>query len=395
MIFPTRSITKREKFFEFMKKEIYITALHLAHGGVEMAISLLSRAFSKRGYKVTILSLYRLGDPAYPMPEEVKIEYLTDLKPNKEEFFSAIKSKNPFHILKEGLYSVKVLKTKKTALIRRLKKIESGTVISTRNEHSTLLSKYANKNVFKIAQLHHDHLFDKKLMRDFKNGYQNIDVFTLLTDMLTEEVGEMMKEKNSKTRLVTIENFITEKPSPLPFEEKEKVVLAVGRLSHEKGFDRLLAIWKEFSEKHPDWVLHLVGDGAEKQALFDYAKKLKLDSVIFTGALPHEKVLDEMRKASIYAMTSRSEGFPFVMLEALFCGLPTVAFDVRVAPRAIIQNGESGFLVPDGEISSFASSLSELAEKEEKRKIMSENSLKRAEDFTEEKIIEKWLAILP
>ena len=106
-----------------MKKEIYITALHLAHGGVEMAISLMSNAFIKKGYSVTILSLYQLGEPAYPISPRVKIEYLTDVKPNKKEFKEAIKSKNPFRILKEGFYAVKVLRLKKNALVKRIKEI--------------------------------------------------------------------------------------------------------------------------------------------------------------------------------------------------------------------------------------------------------------------------------
>ena len=165
-----------------MEKQIYITALHLGHGGVEMAISLMSNAFVKKGYAVTVLSLYNLGKTAYNFLPEVKIEYLTDVRPNKEEFYSAIRSKNPIKILKEGLYSVKVLRLKKTSLVKRIKQIKDGIVISTRNEHSVLLSKYGSDNILKIAQLHHDHCFEKPLLNDVSCGYGNIDYFLLLTD---------------------------------------------------------------------------------------------------------------------------------------------------------------------------------------------------------------------
>lgn len=377
-----------------MNNKIYITALHLAHGGVEMAISLLSSAFVKQGYEVTILSLYQLGEPAYSIPSEVKIEYLTDLKPNKEEFYEAIKSKNPIRILKEGLYSVKVLRKKKTALIARIREIENGTIVSTRNEHSVILSRYGKKNVRKIAQLHHDHLFDPKLIRDFQNHYQNIDVFTLLTDELTAEVKEMIKGKNEKMLPITVPNFIPQNPIPVPLEEKEKIVVAVGRLSPEKGFMRLLAIWKEVSKIHSDWLLHLVGDGAEKEALMNFAKENGLDSVIFTGTLPHEKVTETMQKASIYAMTSHSEGFGFVLIEALAASLPAVAFDVRVGPRAILEHNKNGILVPDGENASFVKALCDLMEDNEKRTRFSEEAFRRADDFTEEKIIQIWRSVL-
>ena len=378
-----------------MKKEIYITALHLAHGGVEMAISLMSNAFVKKGYPVTILSLYNLGQPAYPLLPEVKIEYLTRVKPNKEEFSAAIKSKNPFKILKEGLYSIKVLRLKKTELIKRIKQIKDGIIISTRNKHSVLLSKYVGDNVLKVAQLHHDHCFDKNLLSDIKNRYQNIDYFTLLTDGLTEEIKNLIKGTNARTKCVTMANFLEECEQNVDFEKKEKTVVAVGRLHEVKGFDRLLEIWQETVKIHPDWKLTIVGDGDEKQKLYNKAETLGIKgSVTFTGALDHDKVLDVMKKSSIYAMTSYSEGFGFVLIEAMSCGLPAVAFDVRVGPRAIINDGINGTLVEDNDKKAFVGTLCKLMESDKMCRDFGESAVVRAKDYSEEKIMEKWLSIL-
>lgn len=378
-----------------MKKEIYITALHLAHGGVEMAISLLSNAFVRKGYSVTVLSLYELGAPAYPISPEVKIEYLTDVKPNKKEFKEAVKSKNPFRILKEGFYAVKVLRLKKTALVKRIKEIQDGVIISTRNEHSVLLSKYGNESVLKVAQLHHDHCFEKKLLADIKKRYGRIDYFTLLTDQLTLEIQKLLEGVNGHTRCVTMENFLEECEFSVDFEKKEKNVVAVGRLHPVKGFSRLLEIWKQSSREHPDWKLMLVGDGDEKERLFEIADRLGVkDSVIFTGALAHDKVMELMQKASLYAMTSYSEGFPFVLIEAMSCGLPPVAFDVRVGPRAIINHGKDGKLIEDGQNASFAETLNELMENDALRLALSKNAASRAKDFCEEIVMQKWIALL-
>lgn len=377
-----------------MKKDIYITALHLAHGGVEMAISLMSNAFVKKGYNVTVLSLYNLGEPAYSISPEVKIEYLTDVKPNRQEFLNAIKCKNPFKLLKEGLYSLKVLRLKKTALVKRIKEINDGIIISTRNEHSVLLSEYGNKNVLKIAQLHHDHCFDERLLSDIKNRYLNIDYFTLLTEQLTEEIKDLIKENNKHTRCVTIENFLDAADFKVDFNQKEKIVIAVGRLHKVKGFDRLLKIWAKTVKEHPDWKLCLVGDGEEKQSLTALASELGIgDSVVFTGALSHENVLDAMKKSSVYVMTSHSEGFPFVLIEAMSCGLPVVAFDVRVGPRAIINDDKNGLLVTDDDPDAFNSALCKLIEDSELRLAYSKKALERADDFTEEKIMQKWLSL--
>ncbi|MEE0840242.1 MAG: glycosyltransferase family 4 protein [Acutalibacteraceae bacterium] len=377
-----------------MKKQIYITALHLAHGGIEMAISLMSNAFIKKGYDVTILSLYNLCEPAYSISSEVKIEYLTDVRPNKEEFLSAVKSKNPLEILKEGFYALKVLRLKKSALIKRIKQINDGIIISTRNEHSVLLSKYGNEKVLKIAQLHHDHCFDKALLSDIKNRYENIDYFTLLTDLLTQEIQELISPVNRKTRCVTMENFLDKCEFNVDLSEKEKSVVAVGRLHSVKGFDRLLKIWKEAVSNHSDWKLYIVGDGEEEQKLTDLANNLKIsDSVIFTGALPHDRVLSFMERSSVYTMTSYSEGFPFVLIEAMSCGLPVIAFDVRVGPRAIINDGANGILVEDNDIKAFADALCSLMDNAELRLEYSKNALERAKSFTEDKVVEKWISV--
>ncbi len=359
-----------------------------------MAISLISNAFVKKGYNVTVLSLYDLGVPAYNISQNVKIEYLTDVKPNKKEFINALKSLNPFAVLKQGLYALKVLRLKKTALINRIKQIDDGIIISTRNEHSVLLSKYGNENVLKIAQLHHDHCFEKKLLGDIKARYNNIDYFTLLTNTLTEEVSTMLKETNEHTRCVTMENFLDSLYSDIDIDNKEKNIVAVGRLHPVKGFERLLASWKYVAKKHPDWKLTIIGDGEENQTLTELADKFEIsNSVIFTGALPHDDVISTMKKASIYAMTSYSEGFPFVLIEAMSCGLPAVAFDVRVGPKAIINDNENGILIENGNIKDFALALCKLIEDRELRLSYSQKALERATDFTEEKIVKKWISL--
>ena len=160
-----------------MSKRIYITSLHLMHGGVEMAVTALSNALVCRGYEVEILCTYNLGEPAYSLDNRVKVRYLTNVHPNREEFKQAIRTKNLPAIFREGVYAGRVLRLKKKVLMKQFRSIREGIIISTRNEDSVLLSRYGNPEVLKIAQLHHDHCFDKKLLRDFTHHYQNIDIF--------------------------------------------------------------------------------------------------------------------------------------------------------------------------------------------------------------------------
>ena len=119
-----------------MKKRVYITALHMQHGGIEMAISLLSNALAKRGYIVTILSVYNLGEVAYRLEPNVEVQYLTNVAPNRTEFLQAKRERNVYKLLKEGIYSLKVLYLKNKNMRNAISSIEDGIIISTRNEHS-------------------------------------------------------------------------------------------------------------------------------------------------------------------------------------------------------------------------------------------------------------------
>lgn len=373
-------------------KKVYITSLHMMHGGIEMAITLLANALVKRNYDVEILCTYNLGTPVYQLDDKVKITYLTDVKPNKKEIKEAIRSKNPIAIVKQGLYAAKVLFLKQKTLEDKIKTITEGCIVSTRNEHSVILSKYGHKNIKKIAQLHHDHCFDKKLIKDFRQNYKNIDVFILLTEWLRTEIQEMMKE-NTHTKLVVVPNFLPEIEVTTNIE-RENQVIAVGRLHEVKGFLRMLDIWATIKTNEA-YILKIVGDGEEYDAISKKIQELGLEKrVILAGAMEHSKVLEEMGKSKVYLMTSYTEAFPFVLIEAMSKGLPMVAYDVRVGPRAMIDDSQNGYLVEDGNVELFKNKLEHILNDDIQCEKMSRNSLAKAACFTEEVVMKQWISIL-
>ncbi|QIK57516.1 glycosyltransferase family 4 protein [Erysipelothrix sp. HDW6A] len=375
-------------------KHIYITALHLHHGGVEKVISSLANMFIEMGHDVTILCTYQLGEPVYPIDNKVRIKYLTDLKPNREEFKAAIRSKNPIKIVKNGFYAIKVLYQKKQSLIKEFKTIQDGVIISTRNEHSVLLSKYGNTHVNKIAQLHHDHRFDEKLIHDFQHGYTNIDDFLLLTPRLKDEVEGYMRSTNHHTKCHCVPNFL-DKDTYARNLPKINQIVTVGRLHPDKGYDRLLNVWSEFIKLNPNYTLKIIGEGESRKDFEVLVKELNIqNSVVFTGFLAHNNTLDEMSQSLVYVMTSISEGFPMVLLESMSQGTPTIAFDVRVGPEAIISDGIDGYLVADNDITQFAHKLDELLENPELLKSMSLNALNKADIYSQDKVSELWKDLL-
>lgn len=172
---------------------------------------------------------------------------------------------------------------------------------------------------------------------------------------------------------------------------KSKKVIAVARNSYEKGVDRLLLIWKEIGQKYPDWTLDIYTndvDSLEKEAI-----DLEIESGI--NYLHFVKNIEKKYlKASVYAMTSRSEGFPMVLLEAMASGLPCIAYDCPTGPRAIITNAENGFLIPDHNIEMYIEKLSFLIENEEVRVKFGKDAIETSEHFNLDEIMEQWKMFL-
>ena len=376
-------------------KKVYIIALHLAFGGIEKAISSMANIFCDE-YEVEIISLYNMPDsPAFPIDERVKIRYLLDDIPNREEWKDAIRRKNPADIARESLRSVKILINKKAKLVKAIKEIEEGIIITTRHEDNVLLSKYGSGKVKKIAQLHHDHRFDELYVEGFKKKYAGIDTLCMLTPGLRDEVKEMMAGENSHTDVIYMPNFLEHYPNEVGFNGRENTVLAVGRLNPVKRFDLLIKQFAIVHEEFPQWKLRLVGDGEEWDKLAALVKELGAeDYVTLTGRKDSHGVEEEMLNASVFAMTSSSEGFPFVLLEAQSCGLPVAAYDVRIGPGFVIHEGRDGYLAPEGDDECFRACLKKLMESAELREEMGREALKHAAEFSADEVKKLWYSLL-
>jgi glycosyltransferase involved in cell wall biosynthesis len=172
----------------------------------------------------------------------------------------------------------------------------------------------------------------------------------------------------------------------------EKTVLAAGRFAYQKGFDLLLPAWAQIAADHPDWRLRLCGSGNLKKPLRAQIKELGLtDSVSFEGPADMAKA---MADASIFALSSRFEGFPLILLEAMSKGMAVVSFDCPTGPGEIIDDHRNGLLVPALDVDGFAAALRELIEDEDLRRTCGAAAVATADAYTMEAIGPRWDALL-
>lgn len=173
------------------------------------------------------------------------------------------------------------------------------------------------------------------------------------TVVLTEADAKDFKKVHAP-RVIAIPNF-TYIGKNEPSKCTEKILLAVGRHSRQKGFDLLLKAWAQVNA--PGWKLKIVGSGELREENENLAKQLGIsDNTIFVDA--HSGIADEFRNASCFVLSSRFEGMVLVLLEAKMMGLPCISFDCPNSPREVIRDGIDGWLVENGNINALANILS-------------------------------------
>ncbi len=167
-----------------------------------------------------------------------------------------------------------------------------------------------------------------------------------------------------------------------------KNAIAIGRYTYQKGFDRLLYAWKDVYKKHPDWQLYIYG-GGNKEAYIEQVKKMGLKSGVHCEG-PITNVTEKYLESSIFILSSRFEGLPLVLMEAMSVGLAPVAFACPCGPKDIIKDGENGLLCKNGDTTELASKICELIEDENLRKVIGQNAANSIKKYSLDNIMHQW-----
>ena len=370
------------------KKIVYCTPSLYIPGGVERVLTTKANYFADvAGYDITIVLTDGKGkEPYYPLSHKVKI---VQLDINFEELWHLSFFKKIFVYLKKQ----RIFKKRLTDTLMELR--PDITVSLLRREINFLTSiKDGSKKVGEI-HVNKDHyrnfegkniniikqLFSRWWMNNLINKLKKLDKFIVLTETDRKSWKELQN-------VLII-------PNPLAIFPKEtssldnKQIIAVGRYAYEKGFDMLIESWEKVLKRYPDWILKIYGIDIIKNLTPIIQDKDLQGSIIPMDSTP--QIYQAYQDSSIYVCSSRFEGFGMTLIEAMSCGVPCISFDCPHGPRNIITDGKNGYLVEPENVEALAERICHLIEHEELRKEMGKAARKRAEDFQEDKIMQKWV----
>jgi glycosyltransferase involved in cell wall biosynthesis len=320
---------------------------NLQRGGAQRVISVLANQFTKQGDEVTILTLDS-GNSEYKLLPEVLVIGL-NVAGNSSNKLDAVK--------------------RRLSIINRLKKYQEEekpdvvVCFSTELYYKLHLASLGKKSSCKLICSERANPAAKKpsaLDKIQLRAVEKADGFIFQTQRVSELFSRTLRDKGT-----VIHNGLFSEEIPetvVPFEQRDsKKICAVGRMDDQKAYDTMFSAFAVFSEQHPEYILNVYGDGQNRSKLEQLIKELDLESrIVLHGNRPD--AVEQIKDAGMFVMTSRYEGMPNALIEAMACGLPCVCTDCDFGPAELIDNGESGLLVPVDDVQAIAAAMAQIAD---------------------------------
>lgn len=373
-------------------KKIAILSLHLGYGGIEKCVVNLANILCDK-YEVEIACTYKLYEkPAFDLDKRVKVNYLGCEAPNKKELKDAIKHFKIFKIFKEEFKSIHILHQRRKTMVNFIKNSDAEVIISTRDIFNSWLGDYAKDGVLKIGWEHNHYHDNYKYARSVVGSAYYLDYFVLVSESLRNFYAEALRRSDCKC--VYIPNMIDEIPDKVS-KLIDKKIVSIGRLSKEKAPLDLLKVFSILHTNYKDWKLEIIGDGVLKEEMEDFIRLHHLeDSVHLAGFQGKDYINKVLNKSSIYLMTSETESFGIVLLEAMSHGVPCIAFDSAEGAREIISSGDNGYLIKNRNYVAMVKKIEDLIKNPKERKRVGLAGRSSIEKYKGDVVCDMWVNLI-
>lgn len=366
-------------------KLAYLVLSAYAMGGTERAVITQANALSA-DHDVTILSVLRAADePHYAVDDRVTLQPLVDVRPgaDADPLLEAESVLVPRRW--DGQFSART----DVALEEALRGLRADVVVTVT---PALLAAAVQLLPDEVVVVHQEHRSSSQRthgMEPLLAYAPRADVVALLTPSmeawLRGELGAVAPET------VVVPNPLPQGHAPRALLDS-KVIVSAGRLVMEKQFTKLVAAFAEIADELPEWRLRILGAGGQRHHVVRETRKRGLfDRVELPG--PVHDMPGEWAKASICALTSRAEGFPLILQEAMAAGVPCVSFDCASGPREIVEHEVNGLLVTAESVAGLSAALLRLATDDDLRSRLGAGALASAAAYDADAIAAQWSGI--
>ena len=361
-------------------------------GGAERVIIEKANYLANQGHEVLLVS-YEQGQHPIPYVLQSNVKFV-DLNCR---FFTL--AKYPLLI---RLYKFFDLKRKLCSLLQQTILDFSPNVVVLASDWQFLVGIVvkASKGIPVIAEFHNAYDFIIKKIGDVENGIKSkltgfyykrsLMQFKNCACLVSLTENDARHWRNHSAHVVVIPNPVTLYPESVNDIPKENGrILCVGRLNDQKRIDRLVTAFSMIADKYPAWHVDIFGEGDKRPALQKQICECNLQERIVLHQ-PTKQIYDEYKKSQFLVLSSAYEGRPLVLIEAMACGLPCVAFNCPSGPSEIVEDGVSGLLAREGDVVDLSSKIEWMITHETERNEMAKKSREAALAYLPSTIMEKW-----
>ncbi|MBR3064636.1 MAG: glycosyltransferase family 4 protein [Bacteroidales bacterium] len=369
---------------------VYLTPTLSSAAGMERVLHNKVCYLARKGtYDLTVITSDQRDTPLfYKFPNNVRI---VDLGINYADSYT-------LPPLKRALALRKKKNMHRKALMLFLKENPADILVTLYPSDATF-APMIHDGSKKILEFHSNRFF--RLNQGYHGLHKVIAKFRTWQDYITarqfDRLVVLTKEGAEQwghfPHLAVIPNSVTHIPDNLSRKTNSRQVIAVGRLIYEKGFDRLLYAWAQLPLSiRREWTLHIYGQGPLENDLQSLILQLGIQESA-SICPPTSHIFQEYANSAFLVMSSRSEGFGMVMIEALSCGTPVISYDFKCGPKEIIQDKVNGLLVPDGDVSQLSEAMELLITNPQMRDALAKNAKTVYSSYSEETVMSQWEAL--
>lgn len=358
----------------------------LGPGGAERVMSSMANYWSRHGLEVSLVTLDSADSDHYPLEPSVHRIALGLYKGSGNFVDGMVNNLRRARRLREA--------------IRNLNPDVVISFLETVNVLTILATRYLG---MKVVVMEHTSPENHQAGLFWNTMRRLTYPFATRVGVLTERSRHWAERLVDRAKVFVMPNAISIPPSNdvaggdlkaiagLP--DQSRVLVSMGRLGPEKGFDLLIEGFAKVSAQHPDLHLVILGEGAERKSLEQLRASLGMDGRIhLPGRVSNP--MHYLRQCELYVMSSRYEGFPMALCEAMASGLPVISFDCPTGPGEIIRNDVDGILVPPGDLQGLASAIHRLLSDESLRRALGARGSEILDRFSEERIMGDWTRLL-